>query len=105
MGRLNAIFAWSSLVLLASTALIVGYDYVRGCKWFQREFLRIEQERIESDLHAAQQSANKEQLAAIDAQIKQQNVIIAQHRDPYLLAQKDLDVQEGRHYAADEDYR
>lgn len=105
MGRLNAIFAWSSLVLLASTALIVGYDYVRGWKWFQREFLRIQQERIESDLRAAQESANHQQLAAIDAQIKQQNIVIAQHRDQYLLAQKDLDIQEGKHYAADEDYR
>jgi len=105
MGRLNAIFAWSSLVLLASTALIVGYDYVRGWKWFQREFLRIQQERIESDLRAAQQSANKEQINTLDDQIKQQNVTIAQHRDQYLLAQKELDVQEGKHYAADEDYR
>src|SRR4051794_35769288 len=105
MGRLNAIFAWSSLALLASTALIVGYDYVRGWKWFQREFLRIQQERIESDLSAAQQSANKEQLKAIDDQIKQQNIVIAQNRDKYLLAQKDLDMWEGKHYAADEDYR
>jgi mono/diheme cytochrome c family protein len=105
MGRLNAIFAWSSLVLLASTALIVGYDYVRGWKWFQREFLRIQQERIESDLKAAQASANKEQLKALDEQIKQQNVAIAKERDQYLQAQKDLDAWEGKHYAADEDYR
>jgi len=105
MGRLNAIFAWSSLVLLASTALIVGYDYVRGWKWFQREFLRIQQERIESDLKAAQASANKEQIKALDDQIKQQNVAIAKERDQYLQAQKDLDAWEGKHYAADEDYR
>ena len=105
MGRLNAIFAWSSLVLLASTALIVGYDYVRGWKWFQREFLRIQQERIESDLKAAQAAANKEQIKALDDQIKQQNVAIAQERDQYLQAQKDLDAWEGKHYAADEDYR
>jgi len=105
MGRLNAIFAWSSLILLGSTALIVGYDYVRGWKWFQREFLRIQQERIESDLKAAQASANKDQLKALDEQIKQQNIVIARHRDQYLRAQKDLDAWEGKHYAADEDYR
>jgi mono/diheme cytochrome c family protein len=105
MGRLNAIFAWSSLILLGSTALIVGYDYVRGWKWFQREFLRIEQERIESDLKAAQELANKDQLKALDEQIKQQNIVIARHRDQYLRAQKDLDTWEGKHYAADEDYR
>jgi len=43
MGRLNAIFAFSALGLLVVTGLIVGYDYVRGWKWFQWEFLRIQQ--------------------------------------------------------------
>ena len=75
MGRLNAIFAWSSLVLLASTALIVGYDYVRGWKWFQRECMRIQQERIEQNLQVAEKEQNKTQLAALDSQMKQQELM------------------------------
>ena len=86
IGKLNLIFALTSIGLLLATGGMVFYDYVRGWKWFQREFLRIQQERIESDLRAAQQSANKEQIAALDKQIEQQNVAIAQHRDAYLLA-------------------
>jgi cbb3-type cytochrome oxidase cytochrome c subunit len=105
MGKLNAIFAFSALALLAVTGLIVGYDYVRGWKWFQAEFMRIQEERIQSELAAAQTSANKEQLADIDKQIKDQTVAIARNRQQYLLAQKDLDSWEGKHYAADEDYR
>lgn len=103
--RLNLIFALSSLVLLGATALIVGYDYVRGWKWFQREFLRMQQERIESDIRTAEQETNKAQLAALDAEMKKADVDIARHRREYLSAQKDLDSWEGNHYAADQDYR
>jgi len=105
MGRLNAIFAASALGLLAVTGIIVGYDYVRGWKWFQWEFLRIQQERLESDLRGAQQEENKTQLAALDQQVKAQELEIAQHREQYVVAQRELDGWEGKHYAADQDYR
>ncbi|HEV8432909.1 MAG TPA: hypothetical protein VGR95_05805, partial [Thermoanaerobaculia bacterium] len=105
MGRLNAIFAASALGLLVVTGIIVGYDYVRGWKWFQWEFLRIQQDRLESQLRSAKQEENKTQLAALDQQVKAQEQTIARHRAQYLLAQKDLDSWEGKHYAADEDYR
>ena len=102
---LNLIFALSSIGLLMSTALIVGYDYVRGWKWFQREFMRMQQERIESDLRAAQLETNKTQLADLDRRVRENEVDIARHRDQYVLAQKDLDRWEGEHYAADQDFR
>src|SRR5689334_5759122 len=105
MSRLNAIFAFSALGLLVVTGLIVGYDYVRGWKWFQWQFLRIQQERLESQLRTAKQDQNKAQLAALDAQVKAQELTIARHREQYVLAQKELDDWEGKHYAADEDYR
>ena len=105
MRGLNLIFALSSLGLLLTTGLIVGYDYVRGWKWFQVEFMRMEQQRIQSDLTAAEQNENKQQLAQIDAGMKQNEVDLAEHRRQYLLAQQELDHMEGEHYAADQDYR
>ena len=105
MRSLNWIFLWSSIGLLAGTVLMVGYDYIRGWKWFQREFLRMQQERIESDLTAAERDENKTQLAALDKQMQDSEVQIAKHRAAYVLAQKDLDAWEGEHYKADEDYR
>jgi hypothetical protein len=105
MGRLNAIFAFSALGLLLVTGLIVMYDYVRGWKWFQLEFMRIQQERIEQNLRTENEKQNKTQLANLDAQIKQQELEIARNRNQYVLAQRDLDTWEGKHYAADEDYR
>src|SRR5437588_2540680 len=102
---LNWIFALSSLGLLLTTGIMVGYDYIRGWKWFQREFMRVQQERIESDLREAQTSANNKQLAALDEQMRASDVEIARHRQQSLIAQKELDSEEGRHYAADQDYR
>jgi len=102
---LNLIFLWSSLGLLAVTGLMVGYDYIRGWKWFQREFMRMQQERIEQDIQVEQAGTNKAQLAELDKQFRASEVEIAQHRSQYTLAQKDLDRWEGIHYAADQDYR
>ncbi|HKO56175.1 MAG TPA: c-type cytochrome [Thermoanaerobaculia bacterium] len=105
MRKLNLIFALSSLGLLAVTGLIVGYDYVRGWKWFQYEFMRIQNQRLQQDLRAAEQSANKEQLADLDRQVRQHELEIARQRQEYITAQKELDDWEGKHYAADQDYR
>ncbi len=103
--RLNMIFALSSLVLLAVTGLMVGYDYIRGWKWFQLEFMRMQQERISQEIGVAQAEENKQQLADLDAQDRKNEIELARHRDQYLSAQKELDAIEGDHYRADQDYR
>src|SRR5205085_1800013 len=77
----------------------------RGWKWFQVEFMRMQQERIEQDMHAADTAANRGQLSDLDKQVKQSEIDIAAHRAQYVAAQKELDRWEGIHYAADEDYR
>lgn len=105
MGKLNAIFAFSALGLLLVTGLIVMYDYVRGWKWFQLEFMRIQQQRIEQNIHAEEEKQNKTQLANLDSQMKNAELEIAKNRDQYVIAQRELDSWEGKHYAADEDYR
>src|ERR1700682_3044883 len=102
---LNWIFLWSSAALLAVTALIVGYDYIRGWKWFQREFLRMQAERIVSERHVAETELNRAQLTDLDKQARDNEVELARHRNEYLQAQKDLELVEGDHYRADQDYR
>src|SRR6266849_1928658 len=59
--RLNMIFALSSLVLLAVTGLMVGYDYIRGWKWVQLEFMRMQQERSSQEITVAQAEENQQQ--------------------------------------------
>src|SRR5712691_6234297 len=105
MSRLNAIFAFSAILLLVTTGLTVFYDYVRGWKWFQVEFMRLQGDRIQQELKAADDAATRQKLADLDRHMREQQIEIAKHRDEYVAAQKELDVREGRHYAADQDFR
>ena len=91
MSKLNAIFAFSAILLLASTGLTVFYDYVRGWKFFQAEFMRIQSDRIEQELKIADDSAMRAKIADLDRRMKDQQVEIARHRDEYVAAQKDID--------------
>jgi cytochrome c2/cytochrome c551/c552 len=105
MRKLNLIFALTSIALLLATGAMVFYDYVRGWKWFQLEFIRLQQERIDRELTAQNDAEKKKQLAQLDREIKDGQVEIARNREAYLDAQKSLDHWEGTHYAADQDYR
>src|SRR5467141_1775022 len=105
MRGLNWIFALSSIVLLAVTGLIVGYDYIRGWKWFQLEFMRMQRERIVQEVQIAHSAENTQQFADLDAQARRNSLELAAHRDQYLSAQKAFDAIDGDHYRADQDYR
>ena len=105
MRHLNLIFALTSLGLLLVTGVMVGYDYVRGWKWFQLEFNRIQQERIQQELRAKDDDATRKRLADLDKEVRKGQVEIARNRAQYLDAQKVLDDWEGQHYAADQDFR
>jgi len=105
MSKLNAIFALTSLVLLAVTGGMVFYDYVRGWKWFQLEFNRVQEQRIRQELTALNDAQTRKRLADLDKEMRDGQVEIAHNRQAYVAAQKDLEEWEGRHYAADQDYR
>jgi len=105
MAKLNMIFAISSLVLLFLTFAMVGYDYSRGWKKFQLGFLRLQQDRIQQELQAAKKEVSQAEFKKIDEQIRQHELEIAKQRVAYREAQRDLNEWEGRHYAADQDFR
>src|SRR5688572_11094583 len=105
MRKLNLIFALTSFGLLLVTGVMVMYDYVRGWKWFQLEFNRIQTERIEQELTAKSDAETRKRLADLDREMKAGQLEVARNRNAYLEAQKDLDDWEGKHYAADQNYR
>ncbi|MGZ5442093.1 MAG: c-type cytochrome [Thermoanaerobaculia bacterium] len=105
MRKLNLIFALTSLGLLATTGAMVFYDYVRGWKWFQLEFNRIQEKRIEQQLRTANDAELRRELAALDREMRDGQREVARQRNEYVAAQKLLEEWEGRHYAADQDYR
>src|SRR5687767_12884417 len=91
MRKLNLIFALTSIGLLAVTGAMVFYDYVRGWKWFQLEFNRFQQERIETELRAQNTDEVRRELAALDKEMREGQVEIARDRNAFLQAQKELD--------------
>ncbi|HEX6100608.1 MAG TPA: c-type cytochrome [Thermoanaerobaculia bacterium] len=105
MRKLHLIFALTSLGLLAVTGAMVFYDYVRGWKWFQLEFNRIQEQRIQQQLRAADDAERRKQLAELDKEMRAGQVEVARQRNAYLEAHRALEEWEGRHYAADQDYR
>ena len=105
MRKLNLIFALTSLGLLATTGAMVFYDYVRGWKWFQLEFNRIQETRIHEQLKTANDAETRKQLAALDEEMREGQKQVAAERGAYVEAKKSLDDWEGKHYAADQDYR
>lgn len=105
MAKLNKIFAISSLVLLFLTFAMVGYDYSRGWKKFQLGFLQLQQDRIEQELRAAKKDQSQAEFKKIDDEIRQQELEIAKQRVAYRDAQRSFNEWEGRHYAADQDFR
>jgi cytochrome c2 len=105
MRKLNLIFALTSLGLLLTTGAMVFYDYVRGWKWFQLEFNRIQEERINQELKEKDAGDTRKKLADLDRQIRAGEVELAGHRDHYVEAQRRLEEWEGKHYGADQDYR
>jgi cytochrome c2 len=105
MGKLNLIFALTSLALLLATGAMVFYDYVRGWKWFQLEFNRLQQQRIDQELSAHHDAATIKELGQLEKQLREGQVEVARQRNEYMEAQKELDEWEGKHYAADQDYR
>ena len=93
--RLNWIFALSSLGLLVVTGLIVGYDYIRGWKWFQLEFMRMQSERIVQEMQVAKSEENTKQLSDLDEQVRKNSLELAAHRNQYLAAQRAFDAVDG----------
>jgi len=102
---LNKIFAISSFGLLVVTGAMVGYDYVRGWKKFQFEFLRMQRERIEQEIRSVSDAASRDQVRELDTEMRRSQAELARNRVAYRAAKEELDRMEGRHYAADQDYR
>ena len=103
--KLNLIFLWGSLALLLTTGLMVFYDYVRGWKWFQIEFNKIQQQRIDQEIQAKNDVETRRKIAALEKEMKAGQVEVARDRNEYVEAKRVLDDWEGKHYAADQDYR
>lgn len=105
ISTLNKVFALSSIGLLALVGGMVLYDYVRGWKMFQVEFLRVQRERIEEQLAAARESMDAEALRELERRMEEGEAEVARNRLALREAEENLRSWEGKHYAADQNFR
>ena len=69
--KTTAWFAVASIVLLASLIMMVGQDYAREWKGWQRKFVEFEREKVKKDIEKAGKSVDTKKLAALQAKLKE----------------------------------
>jgi cytochrome c2 len=79
-GRMNMVFAISSLALLAVTLWMVVADYAQPWKKFQAQFRSLERKKILADMQAEQEKINKTDLVQLRQDIKTGEKELAGHR-------------------------
>jgi mono/diheme cytochrome c family protein len=105
IATLNKIFAVSALGLLAITGALVVYDYLKGWKRFQFVFLQVQEQRIRQDLRAARDAQDRAEITKLHEERRAEEVQLARDREEYRRARQLFESWEGRHYAADQDFR
>lgn len=79
-GRMNMVFAISSLALLAVTLWMVVADYAQPWKKFQAQFRSLERKKILADMQAERDKINQTDLAQLRQDIKAGEKDLAGHR-------------------------
>jgi cytochrome c2 len=88
--KLNRIFAWSSLALLASIVGLVWYDYKRPWKDYQRDFMQRDFEKTEKDMAASIPDDKKAELDKLEKQLADAKTELEQReRDPQYAADQE----------------
>lgn len=98
---MNAVFAWSSIALLATTLWMVFDDYAKPWKRLQAEFREREREMVLAEAEAEKQKLNENEIQQIRADIEHEEGVLADKRTE-LAELEDLRVKTGKNvYAAD----
>lgn len=71
IGRLNVIFAVSSVLLLLATLWMIWFDYSREWKGYQRQFVQMERELTARQMQEAQQGINQADLQGVQTQLQE----------------------------------
>src|SRR4030095_660476 len=103
--ELNKWFAIGSLVLLVVTLLMVGDDYSRQWKDFQRQVHRQETTRTEREIREAHKALNSADMKKLQAELKQALDELNKRKSEYDKALKNLSKIDADFYGKDLDYR
>src|SRR3989338_1985069 len=84
-------FAIASIVLTISLVLIIGQDYGREWKKWQKKFIELERKQVEAQLKQAQEAVDPKQLETLKLKQKEARERFNQNQESYrrLTADKD----------------
>ena len=102
---LNLLFAASSIALLLVMGWMVYDDYNRGWKGYQKEFQRLEAEKVRAQIKAAQDALDRDAIAKLQSGLAEARAATQAHAGDLKAAQDRLRALEARAYKDDLDYR
>jgi len=104
-GRLNMVFAFSAIGLLAITVWMVVEDYAKPWKRYQAEFRDLERQELERQADAERQQIDETQLTQVREDVAQEEAKLAERRSEVKELEKSLSTLGKRIYAADAQMR
>ncbi len=106
IGRVNVIFALSSVLLLVFFVWMIWQDYDREWKRYQREANRLEIARTEAEREAAAQGIDSTRMAQLEGDLKTAQAALERHKGEIESLKSEIDhIVRGRYYKADQDLR
>ncbi len=104
-GRMNMVFALSSLGLLAITLWMVVADYAQPWKRYQSEFRSLERQKLAGEMEEERQRISQTELVALRQEIKAAEKGLASHRDRIEKLEAELRQLKADAYTADASWR
>ncbi|HXO21284.1 MAG TPA: cbb3-type cytochrome c oxidase subunit II, partial [Thermoanaerobaculia bacterium] len=100
-GRMNMVFAWSSLGLLAVTLWMVFADYAQPWKRFQSEFRSLENAKLQKDAEEERKKINEQEVGQLQKDIQTAQAELDQHNAGARELEKKIDQRKADVYKAD----
>jgi mono/diheme cytochrome c family protein len=100
-GRMNMVFALSSLGLLAVTLWMAFADYAQPWKRFQSEFRSLERQKLMKEADAERSRLNQNELAQLTKEVQQAQAALDQHRQDLDKLEDELKARKSDYYDAD----
>jgi cytochrome c2 len=100
-GRMNMVFAVSSLLLLAVTLWMVFADYAQPWKRYQAEFRALERQKLAKDTEGERKKINEQQVAQLKKDVQAAQTDLEKHNRGARELEQRIDRLKAEIYTAD----
>ena len=104
-GKLNVVFALTSILMLVVFSWMIWADYDREWKKHQLEFTRLEVTRTEEEIQKALGKVDAKRRQELEGKLAQGKQEAAARRKDIDQAEDELNKLDGEWYRVDQDYR